>query len=235
MRGLTAGYGHAPVVEGLDLSVASGEIVSVLGRNGAGKSTTLMAISGVLPRAKGAITVDGRVLSGPPHKRSRSDLGLVLEGRSVFAKLSVAQNLKIAGVSADEVTEIFPELGKRIGVPAGMLSGGEQQMLSLARAICRRPKALLLDELSFGLAPVVCDRLFETIRDFARTSNVAVLLVEQHIAYAADVADRALVMSEGRIGLELPGAELREREEEVEALYLGGPGATPADQVAAEG
>ncbi len=223
VRSLSAAYGEVPVIQGLDLDVAAGEIVAMLGRNGAGKSTTLMAIGGFLPKATGQITVDGTNVRGPAYRRMRHLLGLMLEGRSVFGPLTTAQNLRIGGVSVGDALQLFPELEARLGVKAGMLSGGEQQMLSLARAMCRRPRALLLDELSFGLAPIVCDRLFSRIREFAREHQMAVLLVEQHLHYAAMVADRALVMNQGRIALELPTSELDARASEIERLYLGGP------------
>jgi branched-chain amino acid transport system ATP-binding protein len=223
VRGLSAGYDEAPVISGLDLRVEAGQVVAMLGRNGAGKTTTLMAIGGFLKRSGGMITVDGIAIGGPPHRRMRGLVGLMLEGRSVFAPLTTAQNLKVGGVGLDDALRLFPELEARLHVRAANLSGGEQQMLSLARAMCRRPRVLLLDELSFGLAPVVCDRLFSGIRRFAADHDIAVVLVEQHLNYAALVADRAVVMNQGRIALELPTSQLISRAAEVEQLYLGGP------------
>jgi branched-chain amino acid transport system ATP-binding protein len=223
VRGLSAGYDAVPVVSDLDLSVASGEVVALLGRNGAGKTTTLMAIAGFVKRATGTVTIDGRPLAGPSHRRMRGLLGLVLEGRSVFAPLTTAQNLKVGGVRFADAMELFPELEARQHIRAGNLSGGEQQMLSLARAMCRRPRVLLLDELSFGLAPIACDRLFSSLRKFAAVHDIAVVLVEQHLHYAAMVADRAVVMNQGRLALELPSSQLIDRAAEVERLYLGGP------------
>jgi branched-chain amino acid transport system ATP-binding protein len=221
VRGLSAGYGAAPVVSGLNLRVAAGEVVAMLGRNGAGKTTTLMAIGGFVKRSAGEITIDGHPMSGPAYRRMRGRLGLVLEGRSVFAPLTTAQNLKVGGVGVADALRLFPELEARLHVRAGSLSGGEQQMLSLARAMCRRPRALLLDELSFGLAPVICERLFSRVRQFAADHDIAVVLVEQHLHYAAQVADRAVVMSRGQVALELPASELAGRAAEVERLYLG--------------
>jgi branched-chain amino acid transport system ATP-binding protein len=221
VRGLTAGYGAAPVVSELTLHVDAGEVVAMLGRNGAGKTTTLMAIGGFVKRSAGVVTVDGNAIGGPPHRRMRGLVGLVLEGRSVFPPLTTAQNLKVGGVAVADALGLFPELQARLNVRAGNLSGGEQQMLSLARAMCRRPRALLLDELSFGLAPIVCERLFSRIREFAADHDIAVVLVEQHLHYAAKVADRAVVMSQGQIALELPSSELMTRAGEVEQLYLG--------------
>lgn len=225
VRDLSAGYGAAPVISGLSLRADPGEVVAMLGRNGAGKTTTLMAIGGFLKRSGGVITIGGVTASGPPHRRMRGLVGLVLEGRSVFPPLTTAQNLKVGGVGLADALRLFPELEARLHVRAANLSGGEQQMLSLARAMCRRPRVLLLDELSFGLAPVVCDRLFSGIRRFAAGHDIAVVLVEQHLHYAALVADRAVVMSQGQIALELPSSQLLSRANEVERLYLGGPAA----------
>jgi branched-chain amino acid transport system ATP-binding protein len=223
VRGLSAGYGEARVIADLDLDIAAGEVVAMLGRNGAGKTTTLMAIGGFLKRSAGVISVDGSPVGGPPHRRMRGSLGLVLEGRSVFAPLTTAQNLKVGGVETADALQLFPELGDRLHVRAGNLSGGEQQMLSLARAMCRRPRVLLLDELSFGLAPVICDRLFSGVRRFAEDHDIAVVVVEQHLHYAAMVSDRAIVMNQGQLALELPSAQLVSRASEIEQLYLGGP------------
>ncbi|WP_238006552.1 ATP-binding cassette domain-containing protein [Dactylosporangium sp. AC04546] len=223
VQGLSAGYGAGPVVTELSLHVDPGEVVAMLGRNGAGKTTTLMALGGFLKRSAGVITIDGVAVGGPPHRRMRGQIGLVLEGRSVFAPLTTAQNLKVGRVGLADALRVFPDLEGRLHVRAGNLSGGEQQMLSLARAMCRRPRVLLLDELSFGLAPVICDRLFSGIRQFATEHGIAVIVVEQHLHYAAMVADRAMVMNQGRIALELPSSELLSRAGEIERLYLGGP------------
>jgi branched-chain amino acid transport system ATP-binding protein len=223
VHGLCAGYGEVLVINGLDLHVDGGEIVAMLGRNGAGKTTTLMAIGGFLRRVSGDVRVGGVSVAGAPYRRMRGRIGLVLEGRTVFGPMSTAQNLRVGGVAVPDAVELFPELEPRLNVKAGLLSGGEQQMLSLARAMLRRPDVLLLDELSFGLAPVVCDRLFSRIRRYAEDHGMAVLLVEQHLHYAAVVADRALVMNQGEIVLELPADELEDRADEIERLYLGGP------------
>ena len=222
VRGLTAGYGSLAVIHGVDFSVEHGEIVGLLGRNGAGKTTTLMAIAGFLGRYGGEVLVDGEVLSGPAYRRSRSHVGIVLEGRSVFPSLTVRQNLNLAGADLREALELFPELESKLALRGGLLSGGEQQMLALARTVGRHPVALLIDELSFGLAPTVCERIFERLRSVAEATSVGVLLVEQHIHYAASVVDRALIMNEGVIRAEVPGSELGAREAEIERIYLGG-------------
>jgi branched-chain amino acid transport system ATP-binding protein len=221
VTGLTAGYGPLAVVRDVSFGVAAGEIVGLLGRNGAGKTTTIMAIGGYLGRCAGEVSVGGTALSGPPYRRAREHLGIVLEGRSVFGKLTVRQNLGIAGASLDEALDLFPELRPKLPLRAGLLSGGEQQMLALARAVGRKPAVLLIDELSFGLAPAVCERIFDRLREITKTASLGVLLVEQHIHYAASVVDRALIMSEGTIRAELPGTDLTAREAEIERLYLG--------------
>jgi branched-chain amino acid transport system ATP-binding protein len=219
---LTAGYQGVPVIESLSLDVARGEVVAIIGRNGAGKSTTLMSISGLLSSYTGSVSVEGKTLHGDANRRCSKALALVLEGRSVFESLTVAQNLKVARVPAAAAYEIFPELERVKDRRAGVLSGGEQQMLAVSRAIARKPDVLLVDELSFGLAPITCRRLFKAVRDYA-VLNHGVLLVEQHIHYATEVADRILVMHQGAIRLELPSGDLLGREAEIEKLYLGGP------------
>ena len=221
VRQLTAGYGSLAVIHEVEFSVAHGEIVGLLGRNGAGKTTTLMAIAGFLGRYAGEVMVDGAVLSGPAYRRTRAQVGIVLEGRSVFPSLTVRQNLRLAGADVDEALELFPELGDKLSLRGGLLSGGEQQMLALARTVGRHPAVLLIDELSFGLAPTVCERIFERLRSVADATSVGVLLVEQHIHYAANLVDRALIMNEGLIRAEVPGSELATREAEIERIYLG--------------
>jgi branched-chain amino acid transport system ATP-binding protein len=221
VKGLTAAYGGIEVVHGVDLTVADGEIVAVLGRNGAGKSTTLLALAGLGPRTAGTIELDGKEVKGAAHQRARAGIGIVLEGRSVFPSLTVRRNIELGGVEVDEVVAMFPELGPRLGNPAGSLSGGEQQMLSLGRAICRAPRVLLLDEIDFGLAPVVSRRLFAQLRGVAGDRGIGILLVEQHLHFAAEVANRALVMDQGHIRLELPASELLARQDEIERIYLG--------------
>ncbi len=219
VRGLTAGYGQAPVVHGVDLVVGAGEIVGLLGRNGAGKTTTLRAISGMLIHAEGTVELDGEVLSGPAYRRARGGIGQVLEGRSVFPGLTVRQNLQAAQVSPGDVEAIFPELSSKLGQKAGTLSGGEQQMLAVARAMCRRPGVLLLDEVSFGLAPIICERIYRQLGTL-RESGTAVLLVEQYLHHVAEFVDRALVLHQGRITLEMPGRDVLTRGAEIEAIYL---------------
>jgi branched-chain amino acid transport system ATP-binding protein len=222
VRELTAGYGGLAVIHGVSLSVAHGEIVGLLGRNGAGKTTTLMAIAGFLGKYSGEVLVEGERLTGPAYRRSREKIGIMLEGRSAFPSLTARQNLTLAGTELDEALAMFPELEAKLPLKAGVLSGGEQQMLALARTVCRHPAVLLIDELSFGLAPTVCERLLARLREVARATSTGVLLVEQHIHYAASCVDRALIMNEGLIRAEMAGSELAAREGEIERIYLGG-------------
>ncbi|ONH30767.1 ABC transporter ATP-binding protein [Pseudofrankia asymbiotica] len=222
VRGLTAGYGALAVIHDVTFTVGKGEIVGLLGRNGAGKTTTLMAIAGFLGKYTGEVLVEGAPLTGPSYRRSRGKIGIMVEGRSVFGTLTVRQNLQMAGVDVDESVELFPELRPKLPLRAGVLSGGEQQMLALARTVGRRPSVLLIDELSFGLAPAVSERILERLRAVATALSAGVVLVEQHIHFAASFVDRALIMNEGLVRAEIPASELVARESEIERLYLGG-------------
>ena len=229
-RGLVAGYGDRPVVHGLDIVVEPGEVVALLGVNGAGKTTTMMACAGVLPLLAGEVLVNGEPTKEPLHRRARRGLAIVTETRSVFMQMSTLDNLKVARCDVKQALELFPELKSRLKVRAGLLSGGEQQMLSLARALTRSPSVLIADELSLGLAPLIVDRLLGAVLAAARR-GVGVLLVEQHISKALQVADRAYVLNGGRITLDGRSEELRERLEDVEASYLTDRvGSTPRHQ-----
>jgi branched-chain amino acid transport system ATP-binding protein len=228
---LRAGYGPIAVVNGFDLKADAGGVIAVLGANGAGKTTMLMAIAGFLPGVKGRVLLEGRELTGPAYRRCSAGIGIVLEGRkSIVPSLTTTDNLKVARCDIDGALALFPELEPRMDVKAGQLSGGEQQMLALARAIGRQPRALLIDELSFGLAPIVCKRLFTSLREVGERTEMAIVLVEQHVHFAAEVADRAIVMQGGTVALEMRGSEIRSREAEIEELYLGA-----ASAVASEG
>jgi branched-chain amino acid transport system ATP-binding protein len=219
VSGLVCGYGALPVVLDLDLTVGTGEVVALLGANGAGKSTVLRTLAGAIPPLGGVVTVDGATWSGPLHRRTKAGLAYVAEGRSILRGLTITENLRVFGVAEEVAFDLFPELAARARVKAGLLSGGEQQMLSLSRALGREPTVLLADELSLGLAPLIVTRLLEAVRAAAAT-GVSVLLVEQHITQALSVADRAYVMRRGRVELEGPAKELLDRADDIEAAYL---------------
>ena len=225
-RKLSAGYGRVPVVRELDLQVAAGEVVALVGPNGAGKTTTLLALAGELPPLTGEVRLHGNVVQTPLHRRARDGLSFVTEERSVFMRLTTAANLQLGRVDRQRCLDLFPELAGRLRVKAGDLSGGEQQMLTVGRALGRDPKVLLADELSLGLAPMVVDRLLDAVRRAARERGVAVLLVEQHVAEVLRYADRVYVMRRGRVEISGQPRELAGRLSEVEDSYLGrtGPG-----------
>ncbi len=226
---LHVAYGEIRAVRGISLRVGEGEIVALLGNNGAGKTTTLKTISGLLRPARGAIRLGGEPLAGvPPHVIAARGVAHVPEGRRVFSRLSVADNLALGafarrgGGSAEDlerVFAIFPRLRERRDQLAGTLSGGEQQMLAIARGLMLRPRILLLDEPSMGLAPLLVEQIFETIVDINR-GGTTVLLVEQNAFMALEVAGRAYVLEGGTIALEGPAAALR-ADEGVRRAYLG--------------
>jgi branched-chain amino acid transport system ATP-binding protein len=219
-RGIAAGYGPQPVIHDVDIDVRPGEVVALLGANGAGKTTTLLTLAGELPPMRGEVALHGTVTKAPLYKRARNGLTFVTEEKSVFMGLSARDNLRVAGVDLDEALRLFPELERRLPVRGGLLSGGEQQMLTLARALAREPRVLLADELSMGLAPLVVRRLLEAVRSAADQRGAAVLLVEQHVRKALRYADRAYVMRRGRIELSGTAAELNARIDEIEDQYL---------------
>lgn len=221
-RKMSTGYAGQPVVHDLTLAVRPGEVVCLLGPNGAGKTTTMLALSGELPLLGGHVELDGVETKAPLHRRARAGMAYVTEERSVFKGMSARDNLRIGGVDPKEAIQLFPELERRLGTRGGLLSGGEQQMLTLARALCRKPKLLLADELSLGLAPLIVDRLLQAVRDAATERGTAVLMVEQHAHKALKYADRAVVMRRGRIELDLTGEEAQRRIGDVEQAYLAG-------------
>lgn len=209
---LQSGYGRVQVLRGVDLDVQAGEIVSVLGANGVGKTTTLRAISGIVPTWSGTVEFDGvRFSNEAPEKRAAAGIGHVPEGRGILTTLTVGQNLELGTTlrsdsskaiqsDRDRLLELFDPLANRLDEPASQLSGGQQQMLALARALIARPRLLMIDELSFGLAPLLVDELFGLIREL-REEGVTFLLVEQH-AGAVAISDRVFVMSGGRTVIE---------------------------------
>src|SRR5947207_3970531 len=232
VSGLRAGYGRLPVIFGIDLTVEEGEIVALLGLNGAGKTTTLRAISGMIPVMAGTVRFGGEDITGAHAERiTRRGLLHVPEGRGIFPNLRVDESLRLAAALAkldaaettrrvDEAYATFPSLERRRGQAAGTLSGGEQQMLALARALIWRPRLLMVDEMSRGLAPAIVDRLFEIVGAF-RDSGTALILVEQFVTRALAVADRAYVVEKGEIGYSGTAAALAADEEFVRSSYLG--------------
>ncbi|MBH0779225.1 ABC transporter ATP-binding protein [Nocardia bovistercoris] len=233
LSGVTAGYGKLPIVRNLDLEVPSGTVTAVLGPNGAGKTTLMLTIAGLLPALGGEIGVEGKRLpDGRPARANNSGVVLVPDNRALFTGLTVAENLEIArkrgGPSLDEIRETLPALIPRWNVAAGALSGGEQQMLAVGRALVQKPKVLLIDEMSMGLAPVIVENLLPAVRHIADSTGAAIVLVEQHVRLALEVADDAVVLVHGDVTLRGPAAELRGAPERLEAAYLGGESATAA-------
>jgi branched-chain amino acid transport system ATP-binding protein len=230
LRDLHVRYGSIRALHGVWLRVARGELVALIGSNGAGKTTTLRTISGLHRPAQGAVEFEGTDITLAPTDRIVS-LGIshCPEGRRVFGALTVAENLRLGAVAQsdkravaedlDAVFALFPLLKERLDQSAGTLSGGEQQMLAIGRSLMSRPRLLLLDEPSLGLAPLMVERIFETIAELKRRGRT-ILLVEQNVHHALDIADRAYVMETGRITLEGPAAVLR-HDPKVEHSYLG--------------
>jgi len=230
LRDLRIAYGAIEAVKGIDLELAEGELVSLIGANGAGKTTTLNAIAGTLPIAGGELLYGGqRIEKLPAHKRLRQGLALVPEGRGIFTRLTVEENLRMGAycrrdadaVEADleRVFAMLPRVKERLQQVAGTLSGGEQQMVAIGRALLSRPRLLLLDEPSMGLAPLVVEKIFEVIRSVA-AEGVTILLVEQNANLALEFSQRAYVMESGRITLTGSGDALL-ADPKVRAAYLG--------------
>jgi branched-chain amino acid transport system ATP-binding protein len=218
-RKMSVGYGTVSVIKDLDLTVGRGEVVALLGVNGAGKTTTVRALAGDLKHSGGEVWFNGRPTTAPLHQRARNGLRFITEERSVFMGLSTADNLRLGGQQRDRCLEIFPQLKPLLDRRAGLLSGGEQQMLTLARALGGDPVVLLADELSLGLAPLIFERLLHAIRA-AADRGIGVLLVEQHVRDALEVADRAYVLHRGSVALTGTASELLGRIDEIERTYL---------------
>jgi branched-chain amino acid transport system ATP-binding protein len=231
LKDLTVERGGRPVVQGVSLESPAGEVTALLGPNGAGKSSLVLAVGGVLRAAGGTVTLDEQDLTGRRPERIRgAGVAVVPEGRRLLSDLTVEDNLRVAtyALSSEDAKagrayahELFPELDRRLSLPARSLSGGEQQMLVLAQALVSRPKFMLIDELSLGLAPVVLQRLIPTIRAVA-DSGVGVLLIEQFATVALGLAERAYVMDRGRIRFSGEASELKDSPEMLQSAYLPG-------------
>lgn len=221
-KGLSTGYGKMAVVRDLDLHVSAGEVVALIGANGAGKTTTLLTLAGELTPMAGEVHFLGKPTRAPMHVRCRNGLGYLTEERSVIMEMSVSENLKLAGVSPSVACGYFPALEQIMNRRAGLCSGGEQQMLSLARALVREPEVLLADELSLGLAPIIVDNILKALRAAVDERGVGVLLVEQHVRQALRVADRVYVMERGKIVLSGTSEEVSGQLDRIESAYLAG-------------
>jgi len=232
VTGLCVNYGHIEAVRDIDLSLQAGQVTTLVGANGAGKSTTLLALSGLVPKAAGKVMFDGHdVTALPAHKLVASGLVQVAEGRATLTTLTVRENLELGaytrrdGAAArasdlEKMFTLFPRLKERESGLAGNLSGGEQQMLAIGRALMARPRVLLLDEPSMGLAPIVVQGIFRTLREINR-DGLTIFLVEQNVRQALKIAERAYVLENGRIVLQGSGRELLD-EPKVQEAYLGG-------------
>jgi branched-chain amino acid transport system ATP-binding protein len=227
LRDVVAGYGQIMAVKGISLRVDTGEIVALIGANGAGKSTTLRTISGLIKLRSGEIVFQGRRIDRtPPHEIVRLGISHAPEGRAIFARMSVLENLKLGAYQRtgiaddlDRVLTLFPRLRERVKQDGGTLSGGEQQMLAIARALMARPRILLLDEPSMGLAPVLVETIFRTVIEINR-EGTTILLVEQNASMALQVASRGYVLESGAIAMEASAKDLRESDV-VRRTYLG--------------
>ncbi len=230
VQGLKVSYGGIKAVKGIDLEIRSGELVTLIGANGAGKTTTLKAITGLLQPAEGTIDYLGKSLAGKPtHKLLADGLAMVPEGRGVFARMTIVENLRMGAYVRDDEAAIrtdiermfvtFPRLKERAAQLAGTMSGGEQQMLAMARALMGHPRLLLLDEPSMGLSPIMVDKIFEVVRDI-RAQGMTILLVEQNARLALQSADRGYVMESGLITMTGHAADMLD-DPKVRAAYLG--------------
>jgi branched-chain amino acid transport system ATP-binding protein len=219
IRGLDAGYGSVTVVRDLNMEVHAGEVVTILGRNGAGKTTSLLTMAGALRAQRGEIRLFGAPEKSGLAARARKGVGVMTDDRSVLFGLTVHENLRLAGGSTD-VGKLFPELAEIQDRKAGLLSGGQQQMLGMAVVLSRQPKLLLIDEMSFGLAPIIVRRLMDAVRAVAQ-EGTAVVMVEQFARLALEHSDRAYVLVNGQIGTEGSAADLLADLSDIEKSYLG--------------
>ena len=230
VEGLSAGYGGVPIVRNLSLTVGAGEVVALLGPNGAGKTTTLLTLSGLLAPIAGQVDVLGATIVGVrPHLLPRRGVVHVPEDRSLFFDLTVEENIRLGSTgdrttrrdARDRALTLFPALQPLARRKAGLLSGGEQQMLAMARSLASEPKVLLVDELSLGLAPIIVEQLLQIVRNIADETGCGVLIVEQHVHMALEIADRGYVLGNGKLRLEGQASDLAANRSLLEETYLG--------------
>ncbi|ONB49588.1 ABC transporter ATP-binding protein [Burkholderia pseudomallei] len=230
IKGLQVNYGGIQAVKGVDMEVRQGELVTLIGANGAGKTTTMNAITGLKPYSAGDIEYDGQSIKGvPPHELLKRGLAMVPEGRGIFARMSIIENMQMGAYLRNDNEQIkkdvermfgfFPRLKERATQLAGTLSGGEQQMLAMSRAILSKPKLLLLDEPSMGLSPIMVEKIFEVVREISK-EGITVLLVEQNARLALQAADRGYVMDSGTVTMEGDAKQMLD-DPKVRAAYLG--------------
>jgi len=231
---LVCGHGKIVAVRSLDLELHPGQVLAVLGPNGAGKTTLMETIAGLLPRIGGDVTMEGKSLSsGKPAEANMAGVVLVPDNRALFTTLTVRENIEIARIKGhnrtDEMLDLFPALAKRLKLKAGALSGGEQQMLAMARGLVQNPKVFLVDEMSMGLAPIIVESLLPIVRKVADETGAAVVLVEQHVSLALEVADSVMVLVHGDVSLRGSADEFRKNQSKLEAAYLGAGAEAHAD------
>ncbi|MDR6502908.1 branched-chain amino acid transport system ATP-binding protein [Burkholderia ambifaria] len=230
IKGLQVNYGGIQAVKGVDMEVRQGELVTLIGANGAGKTTTMKAITGLKPYSAGDIEYDGKSIKGiPAHELLKRGLAMVPEGRGIFARMSIVENMQMGAYLRNDTEQIkkdvdrmfgfFPRLKERASQLAGTLSGGEQQMLAMSRAILSKPKLLLLDEPSMGLSPIMVEKIFEVVREISK-EGITVLLVEQNARLALQAADRGYVMDSGMVTMEGDAKQMLD-DPKVRAAYLG--------------
>ena len=230
IKGLQVNYGGIQAVKGVDMEVRQGELVTLIGANGAGKTTTMKAITGLKPYSAGDIEYDGKSIKGvPTHELLKRGLAMVPEGRGIFARMSIIENMQMGAYlrndneqikkDVDRMFGFFPRLKERATQLAGTLSGGEQQMLAMSRAILSKPKLLLLDEPSMGLSPIMVEKIFEVVREISK-EGITVLLVEQNARLALQAADRGYVMDSGTVTMEGDAKQMLD-DPKVRAAYLG--------------